>query len=205
MDEKGRESPKMDENSALTEAFLRQEEAAAGANDNNRANGNDDAYGWKTVSYHKRTRKPSKPSSDSSAAAVNLSNGVSAAGAAGADVFRSIELQSEERRRRALEAQMAAVAASAEAAGAGSKRHSDDDEDDSDAEVHAAQNGGGAEPKKVKAKKPKKPKVSVAEAASKIDVDHLGTFLAEITVSDWTIQQFGFLSDLFGLNFSFNG
>ena len=188
----------MDENSALIEAILREEqEGAASLNDNN-AHGSGDTYGWKTVSYQKKTRKPSKPSTDTSAA-VNLSdsrpNGFSSCGS---EVFRSIELHSEERRRRVLEAQKAIAAASVESVAAGSKQHSDDDEDDdSDAEVFGAQNGGGAEPtKKVKAKKRKKPKVTVAEAALKIDADHLGSFIAEITVSHSDNS-----TDLFCLNF----
>ncbi|PON42794.1 hypothetical protein PanWU01x14_279200 [Parasponia andersonii] len=200
----------MDENSALIEAILREEQevlavassASASANDN-KADGNDNAYGWKTVSYQKRVKKPSRPSPDASSAAVNLSNGrPNGVSSAAGDVFRSIELHSEDRRRRVLEAQKAMAAA--ESAAAGSKRHSDDEDEDSDAEVSAAENGGGAEPKKVKAKKPKKPKVTVAEAASRIDADHLGTFLAEITASYETQQEIQLmrLADYFGRAFA---
>ena len=54
--------------------------------------------------------------------------------------------------------------------------------------MNAVQNGSGVDSKKVKVKKPKKPKVTVAEAASKIDLDDLRAFLADITVSDWLIR-----------------
>ena len=43
-------------------------------------------------------------------------------------------------------------------------------------EVNVVQNGSIVDLKKVKVKKPKKPKVTMAEAASKIDLDDLGAF-----------------------------
>lgn len=172
----------MDENSAIIEAILREDEEEA--EKQRRRDSNDDAYAWQTVSYHKRQRKPSKaPQPD---AAADLRNG-RPNGSAVADVFRPIEQHSEERRRRALEAQMAADAV-AESAVAGSKRHSDEEGDSDDEEASAAQNGVGGEPKKVKVKKPKKPKVTVAEAASKIDAADLGAFLADVTVSHRLLQ-----------------
>ena len=79
------------------------------------------------------------------------------------------------------------LSSTSELVATGSKQHSDDDED-SNREVNAVQNGGGVDSKKVKVKKPKKPKVNVVEAASKIDLDDLGAFLVNITVSDWLIQ-----------------
>ncbi|KHN11069.1 hypothetical protein glysoja_041368 [Glycine soja] len=59
------------------------------------------------------------------------------------------------------------------------KWHSDDeDDDDAKHEANTVQ-----EVKKAKQKKPKKPKVTVAEAASRINVDDLEAFLAEIILS----------------------
>ncbi|XP_024029584.1 uncharacterized protein LOC21409821 [Morus notabilis] len=174
----------MDDNSALIEALLREDEERAAA----KKTKNDDVYGWQTVSYHKKNRKPSRD-----AAAANAVNG---SHPNGDDVFRSIGQQSDDRRRRVEDAQ---IAASADSAGAGSKRHSDD----SDEEVPAAQNGA-EEAKKTKPKKPKKPKVSVAEAASKIDVDDLGAFLADITDSYESRQDIQLMrfADYFGRAFA---
>lgn len=172
----------MDENSAIIEAILREDEKEA--EKHGRGERKDDPYAWQTVSYQKRQRKPSKPQPD---VAADLRNG-RPNGSAVSDIFRSIEQHSEERRRKALEAQMA-VDADTESAVAGSKRHSDED-GDSDEEVSEVQNGVGGETKKVKVKKPKKPKVTVAEAASKIDAVDLGVFLADITVSHRLLQIF---------------
>ena len=187
----------MDENSAIIEAILREDEEES-RKEKRISNGKDDVYGWKTVSYQKRQRKPSKPSSEA-VTANGRSDGVVAAGD---NVFRSIEVQSEERRRRVLDAQFAAAAAASEPVAAGSKRHSDDDED-SDREVNAVQNGGGVDSKKVKVKKLKKPKVTVAEAASKIDLDDLRAFLADITVSDWLIRILCLFQLIFQFSFVF--
>lgn len=173
----------MDENSAIIEAILKEEEEEE--DKDRRRERKDDAYAWQTVSYQKRTRKPSN--SPAPETAHDLRNG-SSNGSAVTDVFRSIEQHSEERRRRATEARMAADAV-ADFAVAGSKRHSDgDDGDDSDDEVSAVQNGGGDEVKKAKVKKPKKPKVTVAEAASKMNAVDLEVFLADITVSRCLLQ-----------------
>lgn len=168
----------MDENSAIIEAILREQEEEEKAERNKNKSkdsqkGNE--FSWQTVSYPKRNRKASKPpQGDNSADLPSYRpNGT----AASADVFRSIEQHSEERRRRALDAQLAAK----DAAGERSKRHSDDDEDsDAEVSVAAAENG---EVKPKKQKKPKKPKVTVSEAASKIDVGDLSAFLIDITVS----------------------
>ncbi|XP_060966489.1 uncharacterized protein LOC115718005 isoform X1 [Cannabis sativa] len=189
----------MDENSALIAAILREDELAANGYHIN-ASGNDD-YNWKTVQNHKRTKKSSKPSSDVSFLR-NLTTGFSASG----DVFRPIELHAEERRKRGLEVQFDSAAVQTDSVANGSNRHSDDDDEDSDAEPSAPQNGGGDEPKKVKvkAKKPKKLKVTVTEAASKIDVDHLETFLAEITASYESQQDIQLMrfADYFGRAFA---
>ncbi|GMN28496.1 hypothetical protein TIFTF001_002076 [Ficus carica] len=187
----------MDDNSALIEALLREDEEMAAktnhnnTNDNN--NRNDDVYGWQTVSYSKKNKKPSNQ--PPSAADGRRPNGVASAGD---DVFRSIEVHSEERRRRASEAQVAASAA-------GSKQHSDDNDGDEDGEVPAEQNGGGAEEaRKAKPKKPKKPKATVAEAAKKIDADHLEAFLADITANYESRQDIQLMrfADYFGRAFA---
>lgn len=84
------------------------------------------------------------------------------------------------------------------------RSYDDDDEDeDSDAEI-AAENGKAEETKKVKPKKQKKPKVTVAEAAAKIDSNHLSAFLAEITASYETQKDIRLMrfADYFGRAFS---
>ncbi|XP_062107600.1 uncharacterized protein LOC133818622 [Humulus lupulus] len=190
----------MDENSALIAAILKEDELAAGSDIN--ANGNDDDN-WTIVSSHKRTKKSSNPLSDASSLR-NLTHGRTNGFSAAGDVFRPIELHAEERRKRAQEVQFSSASAPEDSVAAGSKRHSDDDDEDSDAEASAPLNGGGSEPKKVKAKKPKKLKVTVTEAASKIDVDHLETFLAEITASYESQQDIQLMrfADYFGRAFA---
>lgn len=135
-------------------------------------------HGWQKVSYAKKQKKnQQKPSTDSSRIAAT--NG---SGASGADnVFRSLEKQSEERRRK-IEAQFAAMNADDDAPVRSAARNRSDDED-SDLEGGALQNGAADEKKKEKQKKPKKPKVTVAEAAAKIDADDLSVFLADVSVS----------------------
>ncbi|XP_068304033.1 uncharacterized protein [Pyrus communis] len=189
----------MDENSsALIEAILREQEEEEAQRYGKKLTQNGDAYAWQTVSYPKRNRKSSSKAipADSNG---GLHNGVVSSAS---DVFRPIELHSEERRRRVLEAQSAAVFG--DAAPGGSKRNSDDDdEDNSDAEVAGAA-VENVEVKKVKQKKPKKPKVTVAEAASKMDAGELGAFLADITASYETQQdvQLMRLADYFGRAFA---
>nr|XP_011467280.1 PREDICTED: uncharacterized protein LOC101303944 [Fragaria vesca subsp. vesca] len=163
----------MDVNSALIESILReQDEAEADKYVKKMASTapvqNGDAYAWQTVSYHKRNRRPSRPIPPDSFADLPT-----------ADVFRSIELHSEDRRRRIREAQ--------------------NGDDGSDAEVAGAAENG--EPKKVKLKKPK---MTVAEGASKIDSAHLGAFLAEITEVYQSQQDIQLLrlADYFGRAFS---
>lgn len=151
----------MDENSAIIEQILREDEL-----DNSiyYSNQSDDA--WQTVSYRKKYSKPSQTE--------NSITGHPKGGATTSDVFRSIEQHSEERRRRMVEAQQ-----KVDVVFDGSKRHSDE-EDDSDVEPPVAD----AELKEVKQKRPKKPKITVAEASARIDAGNLGAFLADITVSD---------------------
>lgn len=173
----------MDENSALIEQILREDELEYRGL--SRSYNKDEE--WQTVSYKKRHSK--QPNSDNS-----LPDRRPDDGATTSDVFRAIEEHSEERRRRMSVPQVAAPVT-----GEGSKRHSDED-DDSDAEVSAAV----VEVKKVKQKKPKKPKVTVAEAAARIDAGDLGAFLVDITGSyekqeDIQLMRF---ADYFGRAFA---
>lgn len=144
-------------------------EATANARSNNNDNG------WQKVTYAKRQRKtkPSNSETNPGKAVPNGSlNGVK-------NVFRSLEEQSEDRRRRILEAQL--VAANADAPARSKHRSDDEDAEESEGEG-VVDNGKAEEAKKVKPKKPKKPKVTVPDAAAKIDADNLSAFLADISV-----------------------
>jgi hypothetical protein len=144
-------------------------EATASARSNNNDNG------WQKVTYAKRQRKtkPSNSEANPGKAVPNGSlNGVK-------NVFRSLEEQSEDRRRRILEAQLAAANADTPAR----SKHRSDDEDAEESEGEGVvDNGKADDAKKVKPKKPKKPKVTVTDAAAKIDADNLSAFLADISV-----------------------
>ncbi|KAK9901028.1 hypothetical protein M0R45_002318 [Rubus argutus] len=188
----------MDENSALIESILREQDEDEADKylkkmTTSEPKQNGDAFAWQTVSYQKRNRRPSKadfPLGDHPNGNFSAS-----------DVFRSIEQHSDERRRRIREAQAEAV--TGDSAAVRSKRHSDDDDDgDSDAEPNGAVENG--EPKKVKVKKPKKPKMTVVEAASKMDAADLAAFLADITEM-YESQQYILLlrlADYFGRAFA---
>ncbi|KAM1114434.1 hypothetical protein ACFX13_047990 [Malus domestica] len=190
----------MDESSsALIEAILREQEEEEAQRYGRKLTQNSDAYAWQTVSYSKRNRKSSSKAlpADSNG---DLHDGVVSSAS---DVFRPIELHSEERRRRVLAAQAAAVSGDV-APGASKRTSDDDDEGDSDGEVAGAAVENG-EVKKVKQKKPKKQKVTVAEAASKMDAGDLGAFLADITASYNETQQdiqLMRLADYFGRAFA---
>ncbi|XP_061338478.1 uncharacterized protein LOC133285282 isoform X2 [Gastrolobium bilobum] len=142
-------------------------------------------HGWQKVTYPKRQKKKANDSTNGSDSRAN-SNKLGPNGTVpGADtVFRSLELQSEDRRRRILEARRAADAGFDDVPVRSKQRSRDDDEDDDedDEDVdRSAENGKGEEAKKVKQKKLKKPKVTVAEAAAKIDAADLGAFLVDIS------------------------
>lgn len=147
-------------------------------------------HGWQKVVYPKRQRKQKPADQAANAASAKLvPNGTLANGD---NVFRSLEQQAEDRRRRIIAAQMAADAEAAPngSAPARSKRRSDGygDEDydyyDSDAEIAAGkENSKAEETKKPKPKKEKKPKVTLAEAAAKIDAADLAAFLVEASES----------------------
>lgn len=166
---------------------------------------NNSDHGWQKVTYAKRHKKTNANNNNNSHPLAN-SNGTLAGGAD--NVFRSIEKQSEDRRRRILEAQRAANAGFADVP-VRSKQRADyddeeDDDDDNDGAGASAENGKGEDGKKVKPKKVKKPKVTVAEAAAKIDASDLAVFLADISTSydnQQDIQMMRF-ADYFGRAFS---
>lgn len=131
-------------------------------------------HGWQKVTYTKRQRKTKPADPEKLRPNGAVANGEKT------NVFRSLEQQAEDRRRRIVEAQQAALENDAPVR---SKHRSDDEvDDDSDAEVAATGNAKTEQPKKVKQKKPKKPKVSVSEAAAKIDAADLSAFLVDISV-----------------------
>ncbi|KAF3432157.1 hypothetical protein FNV43_RR26896 [Rhamnella rubrinervis] len=178
------------------------EAATTIAHGNNNSNGSGD-HGWQKVTYAKRQRKTKgSATSDSAASHVKLvPNGVVSGGD---NVFLSLEQQSEDRRRRIVEAQRAANGIAAVAAPVRSKVRSDyDDEEDSDTEA-VVENGKAEEVKKVKQKKQKKPKVTVAEAAEKIDANDLSAFLVDISTSFEAQQDIQLMrfADYFGRAFS---
>ncbi|KAM1520628.1 hypothetical protein ACFX10_010985 [Malus domestica] len=158
-------------------------------------------HGWQKVTA-KRPRKKK----ESNAETINNQNKLvpGVANANGNGVFRSLEKQSEDRRRRILEAQRANVDLD-DVAPARSKLRSDDEDGDNSDDEAAAQNVKTEEAKKSKPKKPKKPKVTVAEAAAKIDeTNDLEAFLIDISASyeskeDIQLMRF---ADYFGRAFS---
>jgi len=156
---------------------------SAHAESNGVSHGSD--HGWQKVTYAKKQKKKTNNSVNASDSRANSNKLVPNGTLSGSDgVFRSLELQSEDRRRKILEAQKAADAAYdddfAPVRSKQRQKYDEDDEDDENVE-HYAENGK-AEEKKVKQKKPKKPKVTVAEAAAKIDAADLGAFLVDISV-----------------------
>ncbi|RDX75159.1 Transmembrane protein 214-A, partial [Mucuna pruriens] len=166
-------------------------------------------HGWQKVTYAKKQKKKTNNNTNGSDSRANSNKLLPNGTLSGSDgVFRSLELQSEDRRRRILEARLAADAAfdDDDAPVRSKQRPRDDDEDyDDDENVdRSAENGKAEEAKKVKQKKPKKPKVTVAEAAAKIDAADLGAFLVDISASfekQQDIQMMRF-ADYFGRAFS---
>ncbi|KAF2316811.1 hypothetical protein GH714_042152 [Hevea brasiliensis] len=159
-------------------------------------------HGWQKVTYTKRNRKQ-KPADSASAANAGKVNGTAIPNEK-SNVFRSLEQQSEERRRRIIESQRAAIAA-VEAPVRSKHRSDDEDEDEDDSDDAAVTKGNEKmEEKKVKQKKPKKPKVTVAEAAAKIDSADLAAFLADISASYEGQQEIQLMrfADYFGRAFS---
>lgn len=172
-------------------------------NEDHQITSNNSDHGWQKVIYPKRQRKQ-KPVD--SAVAVNGTkvNGTVAPNEK-SNVFRSLEQQSEERRRRLLESHIAANAVVVEAPVRSKHRSDDEDEDDDDSDDAAGSKGNEkVEEKKVKQKKPKKPKVTLAEAAAKIDAADLAAFLADISGSYEGQQEIQLMrfADYFGRAFS---
>lgn len=161
----------------------------------------DNNHGWQKVTYVKKQQKKQQKLSDSSKI---IANGSAVPG--GDNVFKSLEKQSDERRKRIV-AQTAAIYAVGDAPVRSALKHRSDDEDeDSVAEgaIGSAKNGVAGEKKKDKVKKPKKPKITVAEAAGKIDAADLDAFLADITVSYESQQDIQLMrfADYFGRSFA---
>ncbi|KAI3720131.1 hypothetical protein L6452_21041 [Arctium lappa] len=163
---------------------------------------NNNNYGWQKVTYAKNKRKnqakqqvPSKALPNGSAVAAND------------NVFTAIEKKSEERRK-VIEAQRLAIydPASAPPPVRSSRKKDYSDYDDSDEEVEANGVAGNdvVEETKKKPKKVKKPKVTIAEAAAKIDVDDLASFLLDVTTSFEAQQEIQLMrfADYFGRAFS---
>ncbi|KAK8647539.1 hypothetical protein V6N13_121273 [Hibiscus sabdariffa] len=150
------------------------------------ANGNHIDHGWQKVSYPKRQRK-TKPNADPQKPNLSLSDGTLANGAP--NVFHSLEQQSEDRRRRILEAQRAYTDVDANMKTKHNRSDLDDEVDDDSSDMEGVPDGKPAEEKKVKLKKPKKPKVSVAEASAKIDPSDLSVYLAELNGEQPEIQM----------------
>ncbi|CAF2063913.1 hypothetical protein HID58_072974 [Brassica napus] len=138
-------------------------------------------HGWKKVVYPKRNRKQKPADQTATNGGKNAANGD--------NVFRSLEEQAEDRRRRILAAKMA-VSDSDEDESRSKRRSNgygfDDSEDEIAARKEAEEENVKAEEakkKKAKAKKEKKPKVSLPEAAAKIDPSNLEAFLIEASES----------------------
>ncbi|KAF8098657.1 hypothetical protein N665_0261s0023 [Sinapis alba] len=146
------------------------------------SNGNSHAdHGWKKVVYPKRNRKQ-KPSDQTLTNGKSVPNGNAANGD---NVFRSLEEQAEDRRKRILAAKMAVTDEEDESR---SKHRSNGyDEgygfDDSDDEIAARKEAEEKEKKPKAKKKEKKPKVSLPEAAAQIDPSNLEAFLLEASES----------------------
>ncbi|KAL8142051.1 hypothetical protein V2J09_015083 [Rumex salicifolius] len=146
---------------------------------------NDNSHGWQKVTSKRRKNQPqqnNKPRQNGS-----LAGGATAAGD-DVNVFRAIEEQSTNRRRRALEAQRAADEADLPVRKVRSKdRHGYGSDEEYDSEVEDGKENAVSEENKKKEKKAKKkekkPKVTVAEAAAKIVPDDLEAFIADVTTS----------------------
>lgn len=167
--------------------------AVAGAGNN---------HGWQKVTYAKRRKnqqQQNKAKAGGAAAAADV------AGDNDGNVFRAIEQQSEERHRRIVEAQKKAAALSDVPQKPRSKRDdSDYGESDEERENGVVVEEKGEKKEKKKKKAEKKPKVTVSEAASKIDVDDLTAFLADVSgsyESQEDIQLMRF-ADYFGRAFA---
>ncbi|CAN8288782.1 unnamed protein product [Cochlearia groenlandica] len=134
---------------------------------------------WKTVVYPKRNRKQ-KPADQTANFSVSVQSN-------GDNVFRSLEEQADDRRRR-ISASKSDAEADDEPTSWRSNRISNGyggdegyDSDDTDSEIAAIEKTEETK-KKNKPKKENKPKVSLPEAASQIDSSNLEAFLIETAV-----------------------
>ncbi|KAG6759523.1 hypothetical protein POTOM_036004 [Populus tomentosa] len=172
------------------------------SNSNSHSNAND--HGWQKVTYPKRQRKQRSAADSAANNSLPIANDSNKPN----NVFRSLELQSEDRRRKILESQSAAADAAAVVGTRSRSKHhyrSDDDDEDYDSDdAGVSKENAKAEEKKVKQKKPKKPKVTVADAAAKIDAADLAAFLSDISDSYEGQQEILLMrfADYFGRAFS---
>ncbi|GAB2279976.1 hypothetical protein Dimus_014613 [Dionaea muscipula] len=156
-----------------------------------------DNHGWQKVTYAKRRKN--QPQSQQL-----RPDGTVSAGEKASNVFRTIEEQSEDRRRR-IEAQRRAMEVE-DLPKPRSKRRDEDDDDSDDSEAEDARENGIVEDKKEKKvkKKEKKPKVSVSEAAAKIDAADLAAFLVDVSGSYGSQEEIQLMrfADYFGRAFA---
>ncbi|KAH9619788.1 hypothetical protein KSS87_006628 [Heliosperma pusillum] len=171
-------------------------------------------HGWQKVTYAKKRKNQNNNSSNPKSAVTASATNGSTAERENGNVFRAIELQSEDRHRRIVEAKKKSMEDdddddedfNGKKNGRSKKRDSDESDSD-DVEERENGNGGVNEVKKEKKKKPKaekKPKVSVADAGSKIDSESLAAFLVDISGTyeaqeDVQLMRF---ADFFGRAFS---
>ncbi|CAI9278488.1 unnamed protein product [Lactuca saligna] len=168
---------------------------------NNISEDNNNNHGWQKVTYAKKNRKNQPKQQVPQPKA--LPNGSVVAG--NDNVFTAIEKKSEERRK-VIEAQRLSIYDPAPPPVKSSRKKNYSDYEDSDEEVVANGVAGNddVEEKKKKPKKVKKPKVTIAEAAEKIDVDDLASFLLEVTTSFEAQQDIQLMrfADYYGRAFS---
>lgn len=158
---------------------------------NNISEDNNNNQGWQKVTYAKKNRKNQPKQQVPQPKA--LPNGSVVAG--NDNVFTAIEKKSEERRK-VIEAQRLSIYDPAPPPVKSSRKKNYSDYEDSDEEVaNGVAGNDDVEEKKKKPKKVKKPKVTIAEAAEKIDVDDLASFLLEVTVSEF--YMFIFYNSMF--------
>ncbi|KAL7595881.1 hypothetical protein Lser_V15G29906 [Lactuca serriola] len=167
---------------------------------NNISEDNNNNHGWQKVTYAKKNRKNQPKQQVPQPKA--LPNGSVVAG--NDNVFTAIEKKSEERRK-VIEAQRLSIYDPAPPPVKSSRKKNYSDYEDSDEEVaNGVAGNDDVEEKKKKPKKVKKPKVTIAEAAEKIDVDDLASFLLEVTTSFEAQQDIQLMrfADYFGRAFS---
>ncbi|XP_052625931.1 uncharacterized protein LOC111908562 [Lactuca sativa] len=167
---------------------------------NNISEDNNNNHGWQKVTYAKKNRKNQPKQQVPQPKA--LPNGSVFAG--NDNVFTAIEKKSEERRK-VIEAKRLSIYDPAPPPIKSSRKKNYSDYEDSDEEVaNGVAGNDDVEEKKKKPKKVKKPKVTITEAAEKIDVDDLASFLLEVTTSFEAQQDIQLMrfADYFGRAFS---